>query len=62
MELALVKIYKKELQKKIAELLKDFENKTELEVSDIDFVRQSEYDAIGNENDYSYAVEAKVVV
>ena len=62
MEINIAKTYKNELQKKIAELFKEFEKTTELKVDKVMFVRQSQYDSMGNETDYNYAVEVKVVL
>ena len=62
MEVNIAKTYKNELQKKIAELFKEFEKTTEIKVDKVKFVRQSQYDSMGNETDYNYAVEVKVVL
>lgn len=57
MEINIAKAYKRELQKNIAELLKEYEKTTGLDVNDIKIVRQSTSDQLGNETDFSYAVE-----
>lgn len=59
MELAILRAYKRELEKKIAELLKEYEKNTSLTASEIGFVRQSSYDNLGNEIDYNYSVEVE---
>lgn len=62
MEVTIARTYKNELQKKIAELLKEFEKTTNLEPEIILSTRQSQTDALGNEIDFNYAVEVKVVL
>lgn len=62
MEVTIARTYKNELQKKIAELLKEFEKTTNLEPEIILSTRQSQADALGNEIDFNYAVEVKVVL
>lgn len=62
MEVSIAKTYKNELQKKLSELFKEFEKNTELKVDKVLFTRQSQYDAMGNETNYNYAVEVKVVL
>lgn len=57
MDIIIARAYKSELQKKIAELLKEFEKNTSLEPKSIQFTRQSHADTLGNETDYNYAVE-----
>lgn len=57
MEINIARAYKRELQKNIAELLKEYEKTTGLYVNDIKIVRQSTSDQLGNETDFSYAVE-----
>lgn len=57
MEINIARAYKRELQKNIAELLKEYEKTTGLDVNDIKIVRQSTSDQLGNETDFSYAVE-----
>lgn len=59
MEITIARTYKNELQKKIAELLKEYEKNTSLQVDSILITRQSRSDKLGNETEYSYAVEAK---
>ena len=59
MEISIARTYQRELQKKISELIKEYEKNTSLKVSEIEFVRQSSFDAIGNEIDFNYAVEVK---
>lgn len=60
MEITIARTYKNELQKKIAELVKEFEKTSGLEVNQILVVRQGQFDSLGNEVDFNYAVEAKV--
>lgn len=62
MEVNIARTYKTELQKKISELLKEFEKTTKIKPESILFVRQSQYDSLGNETDYNYAVEIKAVL
>lgn len=57
MEINIARAYKRELQKNIAELLKEYEKTTGLDVNDIKIVRQSTSDQLGNETDFSYAIE-----
>lgn len=59
MDVIIAKTYKNELQKKISELLKEYEKTTKLEVETILITRQSQSDALGNETDFNYAVEVK---
>lgn len=59
MEIVIARTYKKELEKKIAELLKEYERNTSLMANGVHFVRQAIYDNIGNEIDYNYAVEVE---
>ena len=59
MEISIAKAYKRELQKKIAELIKEYEKNTSLSVVEVGLVRQGTYDGLGNETDFSYAVEVK---
>lgn len=51
-----------EVQQKIAEILKDFESNTQLSIESIEFVRHAQYDNLGNEVDFKYVVESKVVL
>lgn len=60
MEITIARTYKNELQKKVAELIKEFEKTSGLEVNQILVVRQGQFDSLGNEVDFNYAVEAKV--
>lgn len=60
MEITIARTYKNELQKKIAELVKEFEKTSGLEVNQILIVRQGQFDSLGNEVDFNYAIEAKV--
>lgn len=59
MEITIAKTYKNELQKKISELLKEYEKATKLKAESIHIVRQGQFDALGNETDFNYAVELK---
>lgn len=59
MDAIIVRTYKDELQKKISDLLKDYEKTTKLEVESILISRQSQSDSLGNETDFSYAIEVK---
>lgn len=59
MELTIAKAYKRELEKKISELFKEYEKNTTLSVSEIDLVRQGSFDKLGNEIDFAYSVEVK---
>lgn len=59
MDAIIVRTYKNELQKKISDLLKDYEKTTKLEVESILISRQSQSDSLGNETDFSYAIEVK---
>lgn len=59
MDIIIAKTYKSELQKKIAELLKEYEKTTKLEVDAILITRRNYFDALGNEIDFDYAVEVK---
>lgn len=59
MEVNIARTYKTELQKKISDLLKDYEKTTKLEVESILISRQSQSDSLGNETDFSYAIEVK---
>ena len=59
MELTIARTYRRELEKKVAELLKEYEKNTSLSVSGITFVRQPSYDALGDETDFVYAVEVE---
>lgn len=60
MEITIARTYKNELQKKIAELIKEFEKTSGLEINQILIVRQGQFDSLGNEVDFNYAIEAKV--
>lgn len=60
MDILIAKTYKSELQKKIAELLKEHEKITKLEVENISFIRQGQFDDLGNEYDFTYIVEAEI--
>ena len=59
MYLIIARTYKNELQKKISELLKEYEKVTELEVESVLISRQSQSDFLGNEIDFNYAIEVK---
>ena len=59
MEIVIARTYKRELEKKIAELLKEYENNTSLTANGLLFVRQATYDNLGNEIDYNYSVEVE---
>ena len=59
MDLFIARTYKNELQKKISELLKEYEKVTELEVESVLISRQSQSDFLGNEIDFNYAIEVK---
>lgn len=59
MDLIIARTYKNELQKKISELLKEYEKVTELEVESVLISRQSQNDFLGNEIDFNYAIEVK---
>lgn len=59
MEITSAKAFKKELEKAVAKSLKEYEKNTSLTVSEIKFVRQSSYDNLGNETDFTYVVEVK---
>lgn len=59
MEIVIARTYKRELEKKIAELLKEYESNTSLTANGVRFVRQAIYDNLGNEIDYNYAVEVE---
>ena len=53
---------KKELELKIAELLKGYEHEVGVEPYSIGFVRQPTSNNLGIETDYNYAVEVKVML
>ena len=57
MEITSAKAFKKELEKSVAKILREYEKNTSLTVSEIRFVRQSSYDNLDNETDFTYAVE-----
>jgi len=59
MDVIIARTYKNELQKKISELLKEYEKTTKLEVDVILVSRQSQSDSLGNEIDFNYAIEVK---
>lgn len=59
MDIIIARTYKSELQKKIAELLKEYEKTTKLEAETVFITRQTQSDALGNETDFNYAVEVK---
>ena len=59
MEITSARAFKKELEKSVAKILKEYEKNTSLTVSEIKFVRQSSYDNLGNETDFNYSVEVK---
>ena len=59
MEIVIARTYERELEKKISELLKEYERNTSLMANGVRFVRQAIYDNIGNEIDYNYAVEVE---
>lgn len=59
MDIIIARTYKTELQKKIADLLKEYENQTKVEVENVSFIRQSQCDSLGNEIEFGYVVEVK---
>lgn len=59
MDIIIARTYKNELQKKISELLKEYEKVTKLEVDSVFISRQSQSDSLGNEVDFNYAIEVK---
>lgn len=59
MDVIIARTYKNELQKKISELLKEYEKTTKLEVDVVLVSRQSQSDSLGNEVDFNYAIEVK---
>lgn len=59
MDVIIARTYKNELQKKISELLKEYEKATKLEVGSVLISRQSQSDSLGNEIDFNYAIEVK---
>ena len=59
MDVIIARTYKNELQKKISELLKEYERTTKLEVDVVLVSRQSQSDSLGNEVDFNYAIEVK---
>lgn len=59
MDIIIARTYKTELQKNIADLIKEYEKMTKLEVESILITRQSQSDSLGNETDFNYAVEVK---
>lgn len=62
MDVIIARTYKNELQKKISELLKEYEKTTKLEVDVILVSRQSQSDSLGNEIDFNYAIEVKSTI
>lgn len=60
MDVQEIKDKRNELNAKIAELLNAFEDETEVQVSDVDFVRRVIYDELGREVSKGYFVEVKV--
>lgn len=52
--------WKYELEKKVSTLLKEYERHIELEPNSIEFIRRPEFDSLGREIDFNYAVEIKV--
>lgn len=60
MDIIIARTYKNEMQKKIAELLKEFEKTTKMGAVRINLVRQSITDSLGNEVDFNYAVETEI--
>lgn len=60
MDIQEIKQKKQELNDKIAELLRRFEEETNVEVSDIGFVRIVHHSELGREVGKVYEVEAKV--
>ena len=59
MEITIARTYRNELQKKIAELLKEYEKTTGLQSDGILITRQSQSNSLGVEIDFNYAVEVK---
>lgn len=59
MDIIIARTYKTELQKKIADLIKEYEKMTKLEIDSILVTRQSQNDSLGNETDFNYAIEVK---
>lgn len=59
MEIVIARTYKRELEKKIAELLKEYERNTSLMANGVRFVRQAIYNNLGDEIDYNYSVEVE---
>lgn len=59
MDVIIARTYKNELQKKISDLLNEYEKTTKIEVDSILISRQSQSDSLGNEIDFNYAVEIK---
>lgn len=59
MDVIIARTYKNELQKKISDLLNEYEKTTKIEVDSILISRQSQSDSLGNEIDFNYAVEVK---
>lgn len=59
MDIIIARTYKNELQKKISDLLNEYEKITKIEVDSILISRQSQSDSLGNEIDFNYAVEVK---
>lgn len=55
-----VKQKKQELNDKIAVLLNEFEDETEVQVSDVRFVRRVSYDELGREISRVYVTEVEV--
>lgn len=51
---------KTEMEQKISAVMKEFEEETNIEVSDIDFFRCTISNKFGIENDYSYNIETKI--
>lgn len=60
MDVQEIKQKKQELNAKIAGLMDAFENETEVQVSDVGFVRRVLYDELGREVSKSYIVDVEV--
>lgn len=59
MEVNIARTYKRELERKIAELIKEYEKNTTISVSNVTIVRQSTFDNLGCESEFKYAVEVE---
>lgn len=62
MDVQEIKEKRQELNAKIAELLNAFEDETEVQVSDVDFVRRVIYDELGREVSKGYFVGVEVKI